>query len=605
MSRRTPATVERALAAVHNFGVRHWRRALEVRAKLHWNEEVFHLLLAAAVGVLGGVVNLVFYFAIEWVKRFTLHRPGDLAEVAELLDWWQRLLIPALGGLAAGIVLHGGLQLVQAGATNLLEVVVAGDGRLKFRPGLVRALSSLVSIGTGASIGREGSITQMAATLASKLGQWFGWQPYRLRLLVGCGAAAGMAAAYNAPIAGAVFAAQIVLGNFSMSCFAPLMVASVVATLVSRTFFGIAPWYSVPAFEFTSLGQLGWFVLFGVLCGAFGAGFLKLLNASEQLFGRLRAALPLRLALGGLIVGAIAVGYPEVWGNGYGATNKILHGQLAWEFLAGLFLAKLVATLAAMGSGTVGGVFTPTLFLGAGLGAGVGAGLHSAGFATELPTHTFAMVGMGSVLAATTHSPLLAMVMLFEISLNYSMMPPLMLACAVATLVARQLHPDSVYTAPLKARGLEPSADTLRIGAAHEQKIGDLMREPVSPVRDNLPLPEIAARFLEHTFNFLPVVDAHGRLIGLVALHDLKSHLGDPDALRSVIASDVMRPVPVMLTPSQTITEALPALLASEQRNVPVVNSLTERRLVGSVLRAEALGTMAEAIAMGSNWKVK
>ncbi len=232
--------------------------------------------------------------------------------------WRQRLLIPALGGLAAGIVLHGGLQLVQAGATNLLEVVVAGDGRLKFRPGLVRALSSL--------------------------------------------------------------------------------------------------------------GQFGWFVLFGMLCGAFGAAFLK------------------------------------------------------------------------MGSGTVGGVFTPTLFLGAGLGAGVGAGLHSAGFATELPTHPFALVGMGSVLAATTHSPLLAMVMLFEISLNYSMMPPLMLACAVATLVARQLHPDSIYTAPLKARGLEPSADTLRIGAAHQQKIGDLMREPVSPIRDNLPLPEIAGCFLEHTF---------------------------------------------------------------------------------------------------------
>ena len=131
------------------------------------------------------------------------------------------------------------------------------------------------------------------------------------------------------------------------------------------------------------------------------------------------------------------------------------------------------------------------------------------------------------------------------------------------------------------------------------------MREPVSPVRDNLPLPEIAARFLEHTFNFLPVVDAQNRLLGLVALHDLKSHLGDADALRSVIASDVMRPVPVMLTPNQPITDALPALLASEQRNVPVVNSLAERRLVGSVLRAEALGTMAEAIAMGSNWKVK
>lgn len=260
--------------------------------------------------MLGGLVNLIFYFGIEWGKHFTLHGPVDLAEVAELLEWWQRLLIPALGGLAAGLVLHWGLQLVQVGATNMLEVVIAGDGRLKFRPGLVRTLSSLVSIGTGASIGREGSITQMAAPLASKLGPWFGWQPYRLRLLVGCGAA------YNAPLAGAVFAAQIVLGNFSMTCFAPLVGASVVATLVSRTFFGIAPWYSVPAFEFTSLGQLGWFLLFGVLCGAFGAGFLRMLSASAGMFGRLHPPLYLRLALGGAIVGPIATGYPEVWGNG-------------------------------------------------------------------------------------------------------------------------------------------------------------------------------------------------------------------------------------------------------------------------------------------------
>lgn len=601
----TTTTVERVLTAARQFILRHWQQMLRVRAGLRWNEELFHLLLAATVGVLAGLVNLVFYLAIEWVKHFTLRRPGDLAEVAELLEWWQRLLLPAVGGLAAGLVLHWGLQLFQAGTTNLLEVVVAGDGRLKFRPGLMRALSSLLSIGTGASIGREGSITQISATLASKLGQWFNWQPYRLRLLVGCGAAAGMAAAYNAPIAGAIFAAQIVLGNFSMTCFAPLVVASVVATLVSRTFFGIAPWYTVPAFEFTRLGQLGWFLLFGVLCGAFGAAFLRLLDASEKMFGRLPLPLYLRLALGGAIVGIIAVGYPEVWGNGYGATNKILHEQMALEMVLGLLLAKLIATVAAVGTGTVGGVFTPTLFLGAGLGTALAMGLHSAGFAVGLPTHTFALVGMGSLLAATTHSPLLAMVMLFEISLNYSMMPPLMLACALGTLVARQLHPESIYTAPLKAHGVEPDAETPRIGVAHQQKIGDLMREPVAPLRDNTPLPEIAARFLAHTFNFLPVVDGDGRLLGLIALQDLKAHLGDSSALGSVIASDVMRPAPVTLTPNQTLADALPALLASEQRNIPVVSSLADQRLVGSVLRAEALGLMAEAIAIGSRWQSK
>jgi CIC family chloride channel protein len=160
----------------------------------------------------------------------------------------------------------------------MLEVVVAGDGKLPLRSGLVKAASSLVSIGTGASIGREGGITQLTATLASKLGQWAYWPPYRLRLLVGCGAASGISAAYNAPIAGAVFASMIVLGNISMNLFGPLVFSSVIAAMVSRSFFGIEPWYVVPPFEFTSVLQLPWFVLLGLACGLCGAVFLKMIR---------------------------------------------------------------------------------------------------------------------------------------------------------------------------------------------------------------------------------------------------------------------------------------------------------------------------------------
>src|SRR5437667_2455709 len=212
-----------------------------------------------------------------------------------MLDYWARLMTPTLGGLGAGLVLYWGLRLVgQQGSTNLLEVVVAGDGRLPFRNALVKFVSSLLSIGTGASIGREGGITQMTATVASKWGQLAKWQPYRLRLLVGCGAASGIAAAYNAPISGAVFAALIVLGNFSMSLFAPLVFASVVAAMVSRSFFGIRPWYTVPAFEFTRVTQLPWFILLGILTGAMGAAFLKMLNRSEEAFKQLQWPIHIR-----------------------------------------------------------------------------------------------------------------------------------------------------------------------------------------------------------------------------------------------------------------------------------------------------------------------
>jgi CIC family chloride channel protein len=530
-----------------------------------------------------------------------MHQAGDLTEIAESLSNWQRLLVPTVGGLAAGLILSWGFRFLRDKQTsNLLEVVVAGDGRLPFWSGLVRSLSSLLSISTGASIGREGPITQLGATLASSWGQIAHWQPYRLRLLVACGAAAGMAAAYNAPVTGAVFAAQIVLGNFSMTLFAPLVLAAVVATMVSRSFFGIEPWYNVPPFDSTSLTQLPSFCLLGILSGIMGAVFLKLLRHSEGLFSRLRIPLYGRLALAGLAVGIIAIGYPDVWGNGYAATNHILHEPMPLTFIAGLFLAKLLATLITVGAGTVGGVFTPTLFVGATVGCIFGTVLHKLGWATVLPTGAFALVGMGSVLAATVHSPLLAMITVFELSLQYSLMPPLMLACAISAFVARQLHNESVYTEPLRRKGLAVERETDQLGAATQQAVGDFMRAPVCPLPVTATFREIADLFLTNANNFFPVVDAEQRLVGMVALHDLKEHLNAGQELRSVIAYDIMRPPPPCLTPNQHLLEALPILLASEQRHIPVVNSLKQLRLIGCVVRAEALGVLSEAIAARS-----
>lgn len=604
----------RPVAHVQRLLQRYWRRALRIRERVWLSEEALHLALAAGVGVLGGFVNLFFYFAIESVKLAFLGRPGDPVEVAEMLDATHRLVTPALGGLLAALVLQWGGRLVgRPGSSNLLEVVVAGDGRLPLRIGLVRAASSLVSIGTGASIGREGGITQLTATLASKWGQVRDWPPYRLRLMVGCGAAAGIAAAYNAPVSGAVFAAMIVLGNFSMNLFAPLVVSSVVASVVSRSFFGIRPWYVVPPVDFTSLGQLPWFLLLGGLAGAVGALFLKMLHAAEGAFQKLPVPLWVKMAVGGLAVGAIALAFPGVWGNGYVVTNRILQGQFErlgaqWLYhdltgegwglviLAGLLSAKLLATVVSVGSGAVGGVFTPTLFLGAGVGGVFGLALHLMGGAKSLPVSAFVLVGMGSVLSATLRSPLLAMILVFEISLNYSMMPPLMLGCVVAILVAGRLHSESIYTEPLRRRGLEVQREVIPAGAATEQTVGDLMRAPVPPVRENATLREMAAHFLSRSNNFLPVVDAQQRLVGMVSLHDLKPFLNAGEELRAVIAYDVMRPPPPCLTPNQRLLDALPVVLASEQRNIPVVNTLTEMRLVGALSRAEVLGLFAETI---------
>ena len=588
------------------------------------NEEVFHLVLAAIIGFIGGFVNLAFLKLVALIQWIVFQKSGDSAVLAQDLGEFLRILVPTLGGILAGMVLllKSHLSGIQK-PTNVLEVVAVGDGRIGMRSTLVSAWSSLLSIGTGASIGREGAITHLTATFASKWGQFHQWQPYRLRLMVACGAAAGLAAAYNAPIAGALFAALVLVGNFSMNLFAPLVMASVVATMVSRFWFGIEPWYELPESidygQAARLSQMGWFLVLGIISGAGGAFFLKSIQNAQSATGKYAWPSWAKLGLAGLAVGLIALVFPGVWGNGYEITNQILHGESsetgfteliqgsvlsdlqAWQIplvvLAGLLVAKFVATVCTVGAGTVGGVFTPTLFLGAGLGAAFGQALGLFDFADNTPTVAFALVGMGSVLAATTRSPLLAMILIFEISLKYELMPPLMIGCVVATLVSQKLHKASVYSAPLHRRGLVVDQESRRMGSATDRCIGDVMVGPTSPIKETSSLPEISEIFLHSPRNYLPVLSIDKRLVGVISLQDLKAHLNAGDELRAVIALDLMRPPETFMTPNRRLMEALPEIMGSEMEMIPVVNSNREMRLVGSVSRSETLGLMSEVIA--------
>ena len=588
------------------------------------NEEAFHLVLAAIIGVIGGLVNLVFLKLVALIQWIVFQKSGDSAVLAQDLGAFLRILVPTVGGILAGMVLllRSHLSGIQK-PTNVLEVVAVGDGRIGMRSTLVSAWSSLLSIGTGASIGREGAITHLTASFASKWGQFHQWQPYRLRLMVACGAAAGLAAAYNAPIAGALFAALVLVGNFSMNLFAPLVMASVMATMVSRFWFGIEPWYELPESidygQAARLSQMGWFLVLGIISGAGGAFFLKSIQNAQSATGKYAWPSWAKLGLAGLAVGLIALVFPGVWGNGYEITNQILHGESsetgftelvqgsvlsdlqAWQIplvvLAGLLVAKFVATVCTVGAGTVGGVFTPTLFLGAGLGAAFGQALGLFDFADNTPTVAFALVGMGSVLAATTRSPLLAMILIFEISLKYELMPPLMIGCVVATLVSQKLHKASVYSAPLHRRGLLVDQESRRMGSATDRCIGDVMVGPTSPIKETSSLPEISEIFLHSPRNYLPVLSIDKRLVGVISLQDLKAHLNAGDELRAVIALDLMRPPETFMTPNRRLMEALPEIMGSEMEMIPVVNSNREMRLVGSVSRSETLGLMSEVIA--------
>lgn len=575
---------------------RNLRSLFALRQRFVTRVEFYHLTLGAIVGLCGGFANLLFHYLEDCLKFGLLKRHGEITEIAEALEWWQRLLVPATGGLLASVVLiYGSKFFGKSGVTSFLEAIVAGDGRLSLKQGLYRTFSSLISLASGLSIGREGSIVHLSSTVASRLGQFLDAQPYTLRLLTACGGASGFAAAFNAPLAGAVFAAQIVIGNFSMHMFAPILLSSVMGAMVSRSFFGIKPLYEVPPFEFTRIGQLPWLLLVGIGCGVLGAVFLKGLDYGEKRFKGLINNLVVRMAIGGLLVGAIAILYPWVWGNGYGAINKILNTDVEVKFLLGLFIAKICATIISVGSGAEGGIMTPTLFVGTAYGSFCGLGLHALGFATELPICVFALSGMAGVFSATTHSPLLAMLMVFEISLNYSLMPALMLVCPLATLVGRKFHRESVYTKPLVEKGIVIT-ESKKPGAVFMQKVGDIMRKPVPPLHVSTPFQTIIERFLSSSNNFLPVVDEENRLVGMVHLQDIKEFLSQHSNVLGVIAYDVMRPAKHYLVAYQNLVDALPVLLEAEMRNVPVVNNEFEKKLVGAVLKSEALGILSEAI---------
>jgi CIC family chloride channel protein len=370
--------------------------------------------------------------------------------------------------------------------------------------------------------------------------------------------------------------------------------------------------------QVTNFSSMLWFLILGVFSGISGSFFLKSIQKMETISAKINWPVWSKLGLAGLVVGLVALIFPGVWGNGYGITNEILQvnsdekdfsvllngsilfGLNIWKIsiilLLGLLIAKFITTVVAVGTGTVGGVFTPTLFLGAGLGAAFGQILNYFTLDNGVPIAAFALVGMGSVLAATTRSPLFAIILIFEISLKYELMPPLMIGCVVATLISRGLHKPSVYTAPLYRRGLEFDQEDRQMGSATDLCVGDLMKGPTSPIKETDHLPQISEIFLKSPRNYLPVLSKDKRLVGIISLQDVKAHLSGGDELRAIIALDLMRPVETVLTPNTHLMDALPTIMSSEIEMIPVVNTEREMRLVGSISRSQTLGSLSESI---------
>ncbi|MEY2877845.1 MAG: hypothetical protein RLZZ15_225, partial [Verrucomicrobiota bacterium] len=432
-----------------------WR--LWIQERLQPTEWQLTLLWAGLAGFLGALASLVFSALAENVHDLFAGSSLGVVESMRRLPWWGCLLVPAAGGACAGLVLRFGERLARGqSSTDYMEAIVIGTGRLPVRASVVKSAAALFSIGSGGSIGREGPMVQMAALVASLLGRWRQFTPPQLRLIVACGAAAGIASAYNAPIAGSFFVAEIILGTIAMESLGPLAVAAVAATLTVRVLTSAHVLYQVPKFQLNSLWEIVPYVALGVLTGTLAPWFLRALRAAEKFFVDLKLPLVARLALGGLCVGAIAVWTPGVAGNGYSVVVDILKGHVSgadyfprapwlhdgllrhvWLAVVLLIACKWLATMASFGSGAPGGVFTPSLFMGASAGYVFGTAVHHVWPAAAQDPRAFALVGMGAFLSAASHAPVMAVIMLFEMTLSYDIILPLMLCSVLAYYTAK------------------------------------------------------------------------------------------------------------------------------------------------------------------------
>ena len=405
------------------------------------------------VAVLAAAFAVGFRFALGFTLRH-LSGAGDVVAAMHAVPIWARVTLPALGGLLGGtlslfVARSGGGH----GVSNVMEAVVLGKVDLPMRVTLMKSAASWLAIVSGGSIGREGPLIQFGGAAGKLVGDRLGLHVEKTRLLIAAGTAAGFAAAYNTPFAAVLFVLEVVTGVVVLDAILPALVATALATALTRAVVGEGPIYGQRAFQLGSPSELLAFAALGLVAALATQGFMRLLSFGERRFRGRWLTLPWRPALGGALAGVFVALIPEVAGNGYEPLNALLDAHFSVAFVAMLLVGKCLATTASVSSGNPGGVFTPTLLVGGAIGFLYAAALSSLGVQIG-PAGGYALVGMAAATAATTHAPLMAAVMVFELSGDYAIVLPLVLATALATLASRKLRPDSIYTAELRQRGL-------------------------------------------------------------------------------------------------------------------------------------------------------
>jgi CIC family chloride channel protein len=567
--------------------------------------------LALLTGVGAGLGAVAFrYLILGFTYVFTGHRDysavGHAANpVFPGLGVWFVVAAPVIGGLIYGpLVARFAPEARGHGVPEVMLAVNRAGGRIRPQVPVVKSLASALCIGSGGSVGREGPIVQIGSALGSVLGQAVRVSESQLRLLVACGAAGGISATFNAPIAGVFFALELILRNFETQSFGLVVLSSVLADAIGRAAFGNHAFLLLPGFSFSSPLELILYAGLGVLGTAVGVAFIRVLYAGEDLADRLwRGPEWLRPGVGGILLGLLLLAVPQMYGVGYPVLERAVGGHYVLVMLIAFMAAKLLATSLTMWIGGSGGVFAPSLFMGAMLGTAYGTVVHRLLPHLAAAPGAYGLVGMGAVFAASARAPITAVIIVFELTGDYNIILPLMFAIVVATALSSRASRDTIYTLKLRRRGLDIEAPGARRLMA-QTRVADAMGPPPRPLSVEQPAADIIARFATERSDSLPVLDANGALIGVVAAVDLEQAVAR-DSGQTRLAADLMREAPrVRLDAS--LEDAVAVLAAGDDEGIPVVDDhdrmvgwLTHRRVLRAYRARAAREPAGGTVRMG------
>ena len=548
------------------------------------------------VGLIAGVGAVAGVHFMQLVQSLAWHGHGSLLDVTQAAPAWRRVVVPIGAGVIIVLVsLVLGPAAEGHGSSEILESIWVRSGRMKLRAALARGFLTLVAVAMGGSVGREGALIYFGAAAASWLGRRANVDADQLKLLVACGASAGIAAAYNTPIGGALFGLEVFLGGLSLELYGPIIFSTVSATLISRALLEDHPSYVIPPYKLTHARELVLYLVLGALVGVVSALFVRTVEMtarwSQLVSKRVKRILPIAALA---ILGASGIAYPQLFGNGYDTVNQALVGALPLGLILALPLLKLAVSALCASSGVPGGLFTPSLFVGALTGAAFGTAAHWLWPNVVPSTGGYVLVGMAAILAGSTHATMAAALMMFEMTGSYGVILPLLAACVISAVVSRALTPESIYTAPLKRKGVELPRIT-RPAWMQRTGVASLVRVDAPKVEPQTRLGDVVAKMATlPEGDDLFVVGEASELYGVITLETLREVLADLPDLDLVVAADIMeRAGPVSVDAS--LWEATRRALAAESTRLPVVSPREGNRFVGTLAIPDVLAAARRA----------